>query len=53
MLLVLSAMPEEMEALRTRLDGTVAAAVAGREVLRGGLAGTPIALAFSRWGPYP
>lgn len=50
MLLVLSAMPEEMEALRQRLDGSVAAVVAGREVLRGGLAGTPIALAFSRWG---
>lgn len=50
MLLVLSAMPEEMEALRPRLDGAIAAAVAGREVLRGHLAGVPTALAFSRWG---
>lgn len=50
MLLLLSAMPEEMEALRPRLDRAVAATVAGREVLGGWLAGMPIALAFSRWG---
>lgn len=50
MLLVLSAMPEEMEALRPRLDGVRICAVAGREVLQGTLAGEPVALAFARWG---
>jgi len=50
MLLVLSAMPEEIEALRPRLDGVRISAVAGREVLHGTLAGAPVALAFARWG---
>jgi adenosylhomocysteine nucleosidase len=50
MLLVLSAMPEEMEALRPRLTALDSATVTGRQVLRGRLAGAPIVVAFSRWG---
>ena len=50
MLLVLSAMPEEIEALRPRLEAPTVATVAGREVLRGRIAGEPVALAFARWG---
>lgn len=50
MLLLLSAMPEEIEALRPRLDAVGRSALAGREVIRGTLAGEPVVLAFARWG---
>ena len=50
MLLLLSAMPEEIEALRPRLEAPTVATAAGREVLRGRIAGEPVALAFARWG---
>jgi len=45
-LLLLSAMPEEIEALRPRLEAPTVATVAGREVLRGRIAGEPVA---QRW----
>lgn len=50
MILLLAAMPEEIEALKPRLEGVSASRVAGREVLRGRLAGESVVLAFARWG---
>ena len=50
MILLLAAMPEEIEALKPRLEGVSVSVVAGRELLRGRLAGAPVALAFARWG---
>lgn len=50
MILLLSAMPEEIEALRPRLADANASTLGGRERLRGTLAGAPVTLAFARWG---
>ncbi|NBU25912.1 MAG: 5'-methylthioadenosine/adenosylhomocysteine nucleosidase [Gammaproteobacteria bacterium] len=50
MLLLLSAMPEELEALLPRLEHVSADTVASRQVYRGRLGTVPVALAFSRWG---
>lgn len=50
MLLLLAAMPEEIEALRPHIRDAAAERLAGREVVVGRLAGEPVALAFARWG---
>jgi adenosylhomocysteine nucleosidase len=50
MLLILSAMPQEIEALLPTLDPVSRIQSCGREVAAGRLAGLPVTLAFSRWG---
>ena len=50
MLLILSAMPKEIEALLPVLDPVSRLQSGGREVAAGRLEGLPVTLAFSRWG---
>lgn len=50
MLLILAAMPEEIEALRAQLAVARAERFASRELLTGTLGGAAVALAFARWG---
>ncbi|MFN9994137.1 MAG: 5'-methylthioadenosine/adenosylhomocysteine nucleosidase [Phycisphaerales bacterium] len=50
MLALLSAMPQEIEALAPLVARASRETVAGREVIRGELFGRDVALVFSRWG---
>lgn len=50
MILLLSAMPEEIEALRPALQGLELQRGAGREFVLGSISGQDYAVAFSRWG---
>ncbi|MFM7395812.1 MAG: 5'-methylthioadenosine/adenosylhomocysteine nucleosidase [Gammaproteobacteria bacterium] len=50
MILILSAMPEELEAISASLEHPAIHVSAGRQVVRGTVSGEPVALAFSRWG---
>lgn len=50
MLLVLSAMPEEIAALRPLLADATTVVAGGREVLRGSISGEQVTLAYARWG---
>jgi len=48
--LILSAMPEELEAISATLSHPATHHSGSRDVLRGTISGQPVALAFSRWG---
>ena len=50
MLGIMGAMREEIDALLPHIEGAQAQKRAGREFIRGRLWGTPVAVAFSRWG---
>ena len=50
MLALLSAMPQEIEALAPLIGRASRETVAGREVIRGELFGRDVVLVFSRWG---
>jgi adenosylhomocysteine nucleosidase len=50
MILILSAMPEELAAITACVDHPTQTRSGGREITRGTIAGKPVSLAFSRWG---
>ncbi|MFM8481104.1 MAG: 5'-methylthioadenosine/S-adenosylhomocysteine nucleosidase, partial [Gammaproteobacteria bacterium] len=50
MILILSAMPEELEAVTRAVDEPRSRRSAGREVTSGKLCGHAVTVAFSRWG---
>jgi adenosylhomocysteine nucleosidase len=50
MIAILTAMPEELEAISAAIDMPRVETAAGRRVIRGSIAGEPVAAAFSRWG---
>jgi adenosylhomocysteine nucleosidase len=50
MILILSAMPEELAAITACVDHPTHSRSGGREITRGTIAQEPVVLAFSRWG---
>lgn len=50
MIVILSAMPEELEAVAKALDQPRSRTSAGREIIEGTIRGQRVAMAFSRWG---
>lgn len=50
MLALISAMPQEVEALAPLITSALRESLAGREVVRGELFGREVVLVFSRWG---
>ncbi|MBM4191864.1 MAG: 5'-methylthioadenosine/adenosylhomocysteine nucleosidase [Gammaproteobacteria bacterium] len=50
MILILTAMPQELEAILDSIDHPAANSSAGRKVVQGKISGHPVALSFSRWG---
>jgi adenosylhomocysteine nucleosidase len=50
MILILSAMPEELAAITASVDHPTIHRSAGREITQGTISGHPVTLAFSRWG---
>jgi len=50
MIVILSAMPEELEAIAKALDQPRSRTSAGREITEGTIGGHRVAIAFSRWG---
>lgn len=50
MILILSAMPEELEAVSQAIDAPRSIRSAGREVTSGSISGHAVTAAFSRWG---
>jgi len=50
MILILSAMPEELEAVSHAIDMPHSRRSAGRDVVSGSIAGHAVTVAFSRWG---
>jgi len=50
MILILSAMPEELSAITASVDSPSTHRSGSREVTQGTISGKPVSLAFSRWG---
>lgn len=50
MILILSAMPEEIGPITASVEHSTTLSSVGREITRGTICGRPVAVAFSRWG---
>lgn len=50
MIIILTAMPEELAAISAAIEHPTCREAVGRQVIEGSIAGQPVAAAFSRWG---